>query len=98
MTWRTKLRAVCLAGLVIVATAAGAQEPGTKSYPYWPSERAARLRELDEQLTELLRLSATADYLGQEEENARLMKQVAELQNEASRLRETPMSSTRSER
>lgn len=89
---KTLTRVVLLVLFVMAPVLAHAEQRlVTSQEPYWPSERAARLAEIDARVNELLRSAATADYLGQNEEKARLMRQLDELRAEAARLREPPV-------
>ena len=96
MTGCAALRQLCLAGLLIAAPllAAAQEQPAANNAPYWPSEREERLAEIEPRMSDILRRSATADYLGQYDEKAELIRQLEELRAEAERLRELPMSTS----
>jgi hypothetical protein len=99
MNGREVRRRICLVGFLLLAgpLIAPAQEAGANRDPYWPSERAKRVEEINARVKEMLQQSSTAGYVGRLDEKARVVQQIEALKREGDRLREAPVSASGAE-
>jgi len=81
-----------LAALALLAGFCLAARPSSaaQEVPYWPSEREAKLQEVESLITGTMRKIATAHYLGRDEEADELLETLEALRKEEALLRQPP--------